>query len=248
MKFDTSSTSEAAQQRDFVNVVDLDSDSIDHILKLIENDQNNREKNRRKQPGKKDDNKTEEEPFEKGDALTKKLLEITRTEDEYKQYDEIMAQQIAAETERSKSSIQKRRALNDLQFIDDRIRAMNEIADEISGDYAKFGKLADKLSDLVDLRQMAEKATEIDVNVDVDNQHRRQSQHEIKPEVKKTEKEKQKKPLKQVEILLVRIRQFSNKIFYLFFTYKKYYKLYVFLGHFDLFESFEKKLITLISN
>ena len=118
-----------------------------------------------------------------------------------------MAQQIAAETERSRSSIQKRRALNELQFIDDRIRAMNQIADEISGDYVKFGKLADKLSDLVDLREVAEKATEIDD----DDQIQPPEQPPIKKDVKKPTVVK-KPALKQIEILPMVIKIFISLI------------------------------------
>lgn len=145
LKFDSNDANQTP--RDFVNVADLDSDSIEHILKLIENEQSGRKGQKGTKP-----TSTETAEVPKVDELTKKLLGPGRLEDNAN-YEELMAEGITA----GRSSSNRQQAADELQTIDDRIRAMNQIAEQIGQDYAKFGHLADKLDELVEMRQIAEK-------------------------------------------------------------------------------------------
>lgn len=160
LKFEADESTDAP--RDFVNVADLDSEAIEHILKLIENNQNNRVKKQPKPSSKPSEitpTQVISEMENQGDELTHQILDLTQANKDaaFKQYDEIMERRIAAERERARLIGGKQRAVDELEVIDERIRAINRIADGISDDYTRLGKFADKLSDLVDLREIAEK-------------------------------------------------------------------------------------------
>ena len=169
--------------KDYVNVVDLDSNAVEDILKLIEYEQNKRQgkyvdvKKRTASPSKNkqeenaqiitenDLNKKEslleeEDEFEpvKGDSLTQRILEnITKTEDEWKDYDQIMKQQIEDATKKAGQSITKQRMLNEMKYIDEKIKLMNEMTNEMSSDYVKYNKIADTIQELGKQREIIEK-------------------------------------------------------------------------------------------
>lgn len=179
LKFDVDKDSD---DRDFVNVVDLEPEAVEHILKLIEHEQANRRPRSPRKEATEQQQQNNNVPSKGGDELTQKLLEFKRTADEYKEYDEVMAQQIAEQTERVKSDVAKQRAVDDIRFIDEKIRAMNRMADEMTNDYGKFGRLADKLSDLVEQREVAEKLAETDDGTKHDK--KADSKKKIKPKPK----------------------------------------------------------------
>jgi hypothetical protein len=169
--------------KDYVNVVDLDSDAVEDILKLIEYEQNkrqgkyvdvkrivsptknNKEENEQKvtefKINKKEENLLEEEielEPAKGDSLTERILaNITKTEDEWKDYDEIMKKQIEDATKKAGQNVARQRMLNEMKYIDEKIKLMNDMTNEMSSDYVKYNKIADTIQELGKQREIIEK-------------------------------------------------------------------------------------------
>lgn len=154
--------------RDYVNVVDLDSQAVEDLLKLIEHEQDKRkpvvtiEPSARKEEEEATTHRPEDEEAQtpaapQADRLTEKLLNYTKTEDEWRDYDKAMSDQINEATNLARSDINKQQMINELRFIDEKIRLINEMATEMTGDYTKYDKITKKLDDLVSDRHLIEK-------------------------------------------------------------------------------------------
>ena len=81
------------------------------------------------------------------DALTNKLLLLERSREEWREYDEVMKRQIDEATQRDAKSLTKRKALNELEFMDEKIKLINEMADQMSSDYTKYNKALSVVQD-----------------------------------------------------------------------------------------------------
>ena len=137
-------------ERDFVNVADLNSDAVEDMLKLIENEQNKRTgtlviASRPAKPTvivtipeKEKEEEIEQSPL-KADALTEKLLK-----DEEKLNYDLMHENILSSNARSKS---RQTVLNEFKIMDEKIKIMNDIAGEIGNDYQKYNKIVDTIQD-----------------------------------------------------------------------------------------------------
>lgn len=167
--------------KDFVNVADLDSNSVEDILKIIENEQNKRKgkyvqisdkKRVVKDLPEKETSFCEEqvddiaqndltvnnEQAPRKDSLTEKLLlNFTKTEEEWKEYDEVMHRQIEQSNKQAETSVSKQRMANELRYIDEKIKLMNQMASEMSNDYTKYNKIVEKIEDFGKQREMIEK-------------------------------------------------------------------------------------------
>jgi hypothetical protein len=138
-------------EKDFVNVADLNSDAVQDMLKLIENEQNKRtgalivassSKPSRLPVVIPDEKKDEVETNVlslKSDALTEKLL----SDEKELNYD-LMHQNLLASNARSKS---RQAVLNEFKLMDEKIKIMNDIAGEIGNDYVKYNKIVDTIQD-----------------------------------------------------------------------------------------------------
>jgi len=155
--------------KDYLNVVDMDGNAVNELLHLIELEQNKREvkilstkkeTNKEKKIGEEtqvslDQNEVPEaEPgrLDGGDILTENLLSSTNNKDDWKTYDEMIKRQIEDTAKEAGHSIQKQRMLNELKFIDEKMRLMDQMADHMDTDYQKYGKILTTVQDLSNQR------------------------------------------------------------------------------------------------
>jgi hypothetical protein len=142
--------------KDYLNVADLDTDACDDILKMIESEQNKRNNISPTQPPPPHQKTSITQPpplideIQTADILTENLLsQVANTNDQdWKQYDNIMQQQIEDATKQAGQSIGKQRILNELKFIDEKMKLMNQMADHMNSDYKKYDKILDTVQDL----------------------------------------------------------------------------------------------------
>jgi hypothetical protein len=168
----TTDENTAADSKDYVNVVDLDSNDVDNLLKLIEHEQNRRQgkfvsvsPRKPKVVAAKEEvledtgvdliPDKDEEPRLRADALTERILATSK--EEWREYDQIMEQQIKEATRLAGGSINRQRAANELKFIDDKIKLMNEMAGEMDSDYAKYSKIVGEVQSLTRQRELIER-------------------------------------------------------------------------------------------
>jgi hypothetical protein len=85
---------------------------------------------------------------ETGDLLTENLLSQIDNKEDWKQYDVIMQKQIEDATRQAGQSIGKQRILNELKFIDEKMKLMNQMADHMDSDYKKYDQILDTVQDL----------------------------------------------------------------------------------------------------
>jgi len=151
------------REKDFVNVADLDGNAVDDLLKLIEREQIKRQqpkpsdiimaKNRSKALVREEQEETllkndtssktdlDLEPTRGGgDVLTNELLLLERSREEWREYDAVMQRQIDEATQRAAKSVAKRKHLNELEFMDEKIKLINEMASQMSSDYSKYNE------------------------------------------------------------------------------------------------------------
>ena len=170
--------------KDFVNVVNLDNQAVDDILQMIESEQNKREgryvnvkpkeklklipqTNNHVDILNQTPNKIERRLSETSrhsamipatDILTKNLLASTGDRDnEWQDYDEIVRKQIEESSKKSGCSVSKQRIMNEFRFIDDKIKLMNQMADNMTSDYDKYGKVLGNIQDLTKQREAIER-------------------------------------------------------------------------------------------
>lgn len=93
------------------------------------------------------------------DSLTNKLLNPSREEreDEWKEYDELVNRQMEEASKKAGLSVSKQRILNEFKFIDDKIRAMNEMADHMNADYAKYSQVLGTVDEMRKQREAIER-------------------------------------------------------------------------------------------
>ena len=188
----------ASDSKDYVNVVDLDSKDVDNLLKLIEHEQNKRQgqfvpisPRKPKVAAAKEEvledtgvdliPDKDEEPKLKADALTERILATSK--EEWKEYDQIMEQQIKEATRLAGGSINRQRAANELKFIDDKIKLMNEMAGEMDSDYAKYSKIVGEVQNLTRQRELIERYQE-EQRIEEENKKARKSRDEQKEKVR----------------------------------------------------------------
>ena len=58
-----------------------------------------------------------------------------------------MKRQIDEATQRANKSVVKKKALNELEFMDEKIKLINEMADQMSSDYTKYNKALSVVQD-----------------------------------------------------------------------------------------------------
>ncbi len=92
------------------------------------------------------------------DALTEQIFKLnyTKTEEEFKEYDKIMHEEIEAQTKAESASINKQRTINELKYIDTKIRLMNQMSEEMTNDYNKYSQIVGKIQELSKQRQLIE--------------------------------------------------------------------------------------------
>jgi hypothetical protein len=75
-----------------------------------------------------------------GDVLTNELLLLERSREEWREYDAVMQRQIDEATQRAAKSVTKKKHLNELEFMDEKIKLINEMASQMSSDYSNYNK------------------------------------------------------------------------------------------------------------
>ena len=143
--------------KDYVNVVDLDPNTVNDILTMIEMEQNKRHGKfvplKLKQKSFNDeaenlDKMLTEKSNLNGDKLTENLLKDEEVhKDDWKQNDELLHIQIK-ETEKTGQNINKQRMINELKFIDEKMKLMNQMANNMTADYQHYGKILNTVQDL----------------------------------------------------------------------------------------------------
>ena len=89
------------------------------------------------------------------DDLTVKLLSHSR------KYDKDIEEELEKTMISSGVNVTKHKIENDLKFIDDKIRLMNEMANDMDKDYERYGKILVTVKDLADEREKIEQQAEV---------------------------------------------------------------------------------------
>ncbi|CAF0732115.1 unnamed protein product [Brachionus calyciflorus] len=212
------------QNHDFINVADLDSNSVEDILKLIDMDQKKRVEKVIKPKENVQTNVLVEELEEKQevviqDQITHKLLNEIKQETK----DDEIKETIREMNESMTSRIGKNKMFNKIKFIDEKIRLMNEMADEMTSDYTKYDKMVDKIQILDDLHTEIVK-TESEEKIDLKKIKKIDTIRKFKPverdinirdlskKVIPTKKVKAKMDVKKLEIVPIESLNLSDEI------------------------------------
>jgi hypothetical protein len=195
LKFDLNRKNRQAEDvnenKDFLNVVDLDSNAVEDILKLIEHEQNKRQgkyvsisKKKPQEKPEEDSEKTKsdlvpskeassnkeetEGAYElekslhgRGDALTEKMFTEKQDKTLEDDFDKLLNDHTHETSRLLDITDSKQRMLSELKAIDQKIKLMNEMANEMGSDYSKYSQVLHKVVDLSKQREMIEKYQEI---------------------------------------------------------------------------------------
>jgi len=161
--------------KDFVNVVDLDSRAVDEILTLIQSEQDKRtnkyvetkrtkkleilpeEHPKREQLLEQKEAKEEEEKLgvKVTDGLTEGLF--AAGDDDWREYDEVIGREVEEASKKSGCSVSRQRVLNEFRYIDEKIRAMNEMAAQMTGDCERYREVLGSVQAMGKERQAIER-------------------------------------------------------------------------------------------
>jgi hypothetical protein len=161
--------------KDFVNVVDLDSRAVDEILTLIQSEQDKRtnkyvETKRAKKleilPEETlkreqllEEKETKEEEDKLGVKVTDGLTEglFAAGDDDWREYDEVIRREVEEASKKSGCSVSRQRVLNEFRYIDEKIRAMNEMAAQMTGDCERYREVLGSVQAMGKERQAIER-------------------------------------------------------------------------------------------
>lgn len=159
-------SSRAIIDKDFLNVADLDNKNVERMLNLIERNQNERKNeiltvNEKPEINKSVNNENQIKDLDECLPMKELLnneffLNSKRIEDDRITYDEIRDEHLKISQD-SNTCIKKKQIINSLNFIDDKIKLINEFSEQMSKDFEKYNKITNYVENLSSQRSALEK-------------------------------------------------------------------------------------------